>query len=114
VIFEPPVREALGRAVICKAAATGAEVLCVAVDDHHLHALARLDRAGRREVKRAVGRWKQAASHAVRGTLPGAVWAGGCDPVPIADRRHQVAVFRYVLRHRRQGAWVWSFLDGGP
>jgi hypothetical protein len=27
------------------------------------------------------------------------------------DRQHQVNVFRYIRRHARKGAWVWTFRD---
>jgi hypothetical protein len=44
--------------------------------------------------------------------LPGKVWAAGGDPIPIKDKAHQRRVYEYILRHKKQGAWVWSFRDG--
>jgi hypothetical protein len=41
----------------------------------------------------------------------GKVWAASSKIVPICDRQHQIRVYHYILRHRDEGAWVWSALE---
>ena len=36
----------------------------------------------------------------------GQLWAKRGKELPIRDRAHQLNVYRYVLRHANQGAWV--------
>jgi hypothetical protein len=40
----------------------------------------------------------------------GNVWAKRGKEILIRDRRHQLAVYRYILRHASQGAWVWDWM----
>ena len=99
------------QAVICsklveKIHSQNYRVLAAAVDDCHAHLLVELP-SDRRQIKKVVGLWKQAASHAVRDQMPGRVWAEDCDPVPIEDRPHQIRTYRYILGHASQGAVTW-------
>lgn len=102
----------IGLAMIEKIGAQGHSVLAVSVDTHHAHPLVELpgDRAA---VKRTVGTWKQRASHKVRDRLPGEIWSKSCDPVRVESRSHHQRVYRYILDHANDGAWVWSFKDDG-
>lgn len=43
----------------------------------------------------------------------GGVWAKRFKITAIADRSHQVEVFKYILRHKLRGAAIWSFRDSG-
>ena len=85
------------------------ELPALAIDDHHFHLLARF---GDHRPKHWVRRAKMSASMLLRDVgLPGKVWAVGCRTLPIRDRPHQLNAFGYILKHRRQGATVWSFRD---
>ncbi|MEM6458805.1 MAG: hypothetical protein AAF710_05370 [Planctomycetota bacterium] len=108
VTFPVPVRELLGRALQTKTKALKLQCLCLAVGPSHAHMLLR-GPADFDETRKIVGRLKQAASHAVRSDLPGRIWADGGKPIPIRDREHQLRVFRYILKHENEGAWVWRF-----
>jgi len=98
----------IGQAIITKATSQNHRLLVLSVDVHHAHLLVELP-TDRRSVKRIVGSWKQRASHAVRNRLPGEIWSKSCDPIRVRDREHQQRVYRYVLEHVEQGAWVWSY-----
>ena len=111
VCIPPDLYEAVARAVLAKAKSQGHRVLALSVDSHHVHLLVALP-SDRRTVKQIVGSWKQRASHAIRDRLPGQVWSKSCDPIVIRDEAHHRRVFRYILAHAAQGAWVWSFRDG--
>ena len=102
--------EKIGQIVLSQCHDQGHRVLAIAVDAHHVHLLVELP-MDRKEVKQIVGSWKQKASHVVRETLPGSIWSKSCDPIRIKDRAHHERVYRYILGHRDQGAWVWSFRD---
>jgi hypothetical protein len=39
------------------------------------------------------------------------IWGGGSLPKPIRDEKHGHAVFKYILDHQKQRAWVWSHRD---
>jgi len=113
--FGPPVRlpqklwPIIGETLIEKVRRQGHRLLVVSVDAMHAHLLVELP-PDRKAIKRIVGLWKQAASHAVRDVLPGRVWSEDCDPQPMRDRAHQLNTFHYILSHaQRTGAWVWHF-----
>jgi hypothetical protein len=93
-----------------KAAEIEMPCLCLAAGPTHTHLLASL-RDDWTFVKKQVGRLKQAGSHAIRDVLPGKVWAAGGKPIRVRDRGHHREVFGYILKHVREGAWVWRF-DG--
>ena len=99
----------IGQRLVEKVESQSYRVLTVSVDAMHAHLLVELP-PDRKAIKRIVGLWKQAASHAVRDVLPGRIWSEDCDPEPMNDRRHQVNTFHYILRHAQTtGAWVWHF-----
>jgi hypothetical protein len=98
----------LGAALLSKASRREERVLVLAVEAHHVHALAELD-IDDRAANQAVGRWKQHASHAVRAALPGRVWARSADLRPVSDADHHRATFHYIARHEQRGAWVWRY-----
>jgi len=88
----------------------GIEVLALSMDAIHYHILARfLDK----QVRPRVGRAKKHAYFQLRERwrVP-KVWERLCNVTPIADRSHQVNVFRYICSHREKGAWVWTFREG--
>lgn len=111
VIINPSLRPIVGQALLHKLQTQTHPVIAICVGSNHAHLLAELP-DDRERVKHLAGTWKQAASHRVRTDLPGKLWASGCDPIPIRDKSHHTRTFQYILRHEREGAWVWSFRDG--
>jgi hypothetical protein len=43
----------------------------------------------------------------------GKLWAKRGKEVPVPDRAHQLNVYRYILDHEREGAWVWDWMREG-
>ena len=37
------------------------------------------------------------------------IWERGSLAKPIKDRAHGFSVYKYILAHRNEGAWIWSF-----
>jgi hypothetical protein len=89
-------------------------VLAAAGDSTHLHLLARfVDDLPRMWV----GRAKKNASHIVRQkglrAELGGLWSKRSKITPIKGRRHQIAVFEYIIAHEKRGAVVWRFDKDG-
>jgi hypothetical protein len=109
VLLNPRQREVAVQTFAEKLLGDEVELLVLAINDHHFHLLARFRD---RQPKHWIGRAKMHASMLLRDhDLPGRVWAAGCRTLPICDRKHQLNVFNYIARHRRQGASVWTFRD---
>jgi hypothetical protein len=67
---------------------------------------------GEGDARLPLGHAKLHAYHVVREQgWTGKLWAKRCKVVRIRDREHQQNVYRYILDHRREGAWVWSELE---
>jgi hypothetical protein len=112
----PPLRlEAGQRRLVCLALAEkltvlGTEPLVVSMDAVHFHLLARFVADNPRIV---VGRVKRHATFELTAAgVARRAWAKGSHAKPIRSRRHQVAVFDYLVGHREKGAFVWTFRDG--
>ena len=84
-------------------------VNAVCVASRHVHLLAELPV---QNTTAEVGKIKRYASFAIRDQMNGRVWATGCGVKPIHDKAHQVNAFNYILQHRGQRCWVWSFREG--
>jgi REP element-mobilizing transposase RayT len=106
-----PLRRQVGRVMVDQLRQRGAEVLVVAVAADHVHMVLR---CGPGEVRQLVGHAKRWSSHAIRGQIPGSVWAKKCGLKLVRSRAQQVAVFKYITRHASRGAWVWTFRDDSP
>ena len=104
-------RKTCARAMIEKLTERGCEVIAIAVGGQHVHLQLRMED---HDVKRVVGSAKQLASHRVRDEIPGTIWASGCRADPIRSREHQTRVFEYIVRHRSEGAYVWTIHDDKP
>jgi len=61
-----------------------------------------------------VGNAKRAASFEVRAWIPGQLWAKKTGLEPIRDIGHQRRAFPYIVQHREQQGWVWTFRDPIP
>ncbi len=90
------------------------DVLVACVDACHFHLLARFA-AG--DARKPIGIMKAASARTLsKADLcePGGVWAVRCGIKRIKDPAHQRATYRYILRHRERGAYVWTFRDERP
>ena len=103
VIIPPALREAVGRVILDK---IEHRVLALAAAGMHTHLLAELP-VDLTASKRIIGRCKATASHAIRNTLPGRVWAHDGDFKPIRDYRHHRNAYRYILD--QDDAWIWDY-----
>jgi hypothetical protein len=133
VVLAKPSRRAVVEAVVhALVTVHEIETLAVSMSAMHMHVLARFPdgkkppfskrgvRNGRTSavddpVRHYVGiAKKESAKSLTRAGLAdsGGIWARKGKIVPIEDRAHQVAVYRYILNHGpREGAAVWSFKD---
>lgn len=109
------------------------EAIACSVDDHHFHVLARFRLpkptgsnpwASTRTknqpiyayIRHTTGLAKSRAARAVssaRLVPTGGVWGKRFKITPIADRAHQVTVFKYILAHAARGAATW-FIEPMP
>ena len=87
----------------------GVGVLCVAVMVEHCHLLVQcVD-----DVPRACsGKLK---AHVYDKMFKGSAspWGKRSHELGIRDRAHGVRVLEYIVGHREEGGWVWSYRDGG-
>jgi hypothetical protein len=112
VQLKPAQRELVGRALVEMLLKQEIELIVLAMGAVHLHLLARFPD---KEVRRRVGRAKKHAYHLLLDEgFVGKLWERRANVVPIKDRQHQLNVFHYIVRHRDQGAWAWTFRDGTP
>ena len=84
------------------------DVVIAALDDHHLHILARFPHHNPRH---HLGIAKKHTSHILRefqgGLSDGGIWSKRSKCIPIRNRAHQVNVARYIHAHKNKGASVW-------
>ncbi len=112
VVLGPEWRAVVGEGFRDRLEQEGAMVLCVAVGGQHVHALAKMPPACARN-------WVGLAKRHVTFVMhdrewEGLVWAKRSKETPVKDQKHQQNVFKYILRHAEEGAWVWSFRDRLP
>ncbi len=109
VVLQPEWRPIVGAAIRDKLQTLGAQVLCVRMSANHLHLLAKMPDGN---IPRL---WVGQAKHATfLGKAQGwtaKLWAVRCKVGPVEDRKHQVNVLYYILAHKREGAWTWSFRE---
>jgi hypothetical protein len=103
----------VGTALREKLIAQGAQVICQCVSAQHLHIQAHMPPE---QCRAWLGVAKKHAWFVLRDehAWTGKLWGKRGKSVPIRDRQHQINVFDYILRHREQGAWVWSIRDEPP
>ena len=76
----------------------------------HLHLLAKLPRE--RSPRAIMGLAKKHAYFEAKDRgWRGKLWAKRGKEVVIRDRKHQLNVYRYILDHAREGAWIWNAMD---
>lgn len=110
VTINKALREVVGKAFRDELVEQEHRVLAIAVSGQHCHFLAELPVA-KKEMQASVGHAKRKLSRAMKGQMPGAVWAAGGKFIVIDNEAYQRSVFEYIARHKQQGAWVWTFRD---
>lgn len=111
VRLSPEWRAVFGPALLEKLQEFGAQVLCVALSATHAHVLAKMP--GGDVPRQWLGRAKMHATFTGKDRgWTGKLWAVRGKVNPIKDRQHQLNTFYYILRHVREGAWVWDFRKG--
>ena len=112
--FEPVVlsyeqRKTLGVAMRDKLEKLGAVVACLSISAKHGHLLVKLPPS---QTRLWVGHAKRHAWFELRETgWSRKLWAERPKFIPIRDRAHQLNVYRYILRHAHEGAYVWKHSD---
>ena len=105
VTLPKSLRPVVGAALRDRLNGLGGMVACLAVGGRHVHVLARLPTGRAKEFRSAAKRhaWFMARDAGWKEKL----WGKRGKIVPIKHRRHQLNVFRYIIEHAKQGAWVW-------
>jgi hypothetical protein len=107
VAWTPEWRKIVGGALVARLQHLGAFVLCAAVSRQHVHILAKVPR---RQARLWSGLAKKHAWFIARDHgWVGKMWGKRGKQAPVRDRRHQVNVYRYILDHKKEGAWVWCW-----
>jgi hypothetical protein len=111
---QPPVRIAsalrpiVGTAFREKLRERGAFVLCIAVSGQHVHVLAKIPRGVKPRFLMGLGKKNSNFKLKERG-WQGKLWAKRGRDVRVKDRKHQLNIYRYILAHAKEGAWVWHW-----
>lgn len=104
------------------------ELLAISVSAMHFHLLGKfsmhrrkptLDERGLQTssiddpVRHIVGQFKQWSSKRLirDGLADAGLWGKRGKIVPIKDRRHQINTFKYICKHRQEGAALWTYQD---
>lgn len=110
IVLDPLQREIAGYAIQKTLAKHSHTCLVLAVGGMHVHMLVELP-DDLQMAKDAIGYAKISASMRLMKDLPGKVWARRGNLKPIRDEEHHRNTFQYILDHREEGAWVWTFRD---
>jgi acetylornithine deacetylase/succinyl-diaminopimelate desuccinylase family protein len=107
-------RAVVGAALRERLIGLGAEVIAVAMSATHAHILAKMPDS--KEVQREwMGLAKKHAWFLARDKgWEGQMWGKRGKGVPIKDYDHQINAFNYIARHKKEGAWVWTYRDPPP
>jgi hypothetical protein len=112
VVLPVELRPVVGLSIVERLRGLGAQVLVLSVSGQHIHILAKMPFGQPRHwlgrAKRHV--WFVLRDHGWRGKL----WGKRSKAISIKDRPHQLNTFNYILRHARQGAWIWDFRQEKP
>jgi REP element-mobilizing transposase RayT len=103
-------RETVGKALKERLDELDASVIAVSVSSQHIHILVKLPPT---LVRTQVGDAKKHAWFTLRDTgWTTKLWGKRGKYLRIRDRKHQLNVYYYILRHAEQGAWVWHYVRG--
>jgi hypothetical protein len=112
VSLEPSWRPIIGQALVERFQGLGGFVLCAAMARQHGHVLGKLPCG----VARAwTGLAKKHAWFVARDAgWQGKLWGIRSKNIAVRDREHQLNVYRYILGHAEEGAWVWKWQAASP
>jgi hypothetical protein len=107
VAWTPEWRTIVGGALVARLQSLGAFVLCTSVSRQHVHILAKLPRSQARAWSGLAKKhaWFIARNHGWACKM----WGKRGKQDPVRDRRHHLNVYRYILNHVKEGAWVWCW-----
>jgi hypothetical protein len=91
----------------------GAFVLCLAQGGQHLHVLAKLPLGVDARIWMGLAK-KHSAFEAKAQGWRGKLWGKRGKEKQVRDRAHQLNVYRYILKHANEGAWVWVWKRDKP
>lgn len=101
-------RSVIGEALRDRLQLAGGDVLAVNCGGQHTHIQVQQDDG---DARIPLGHAKRHATFVARDAgFVGKLWAVRGKVVRIWDRAHQKNVYRYILDHVHEGAWVWSAL----
>ncbi|MBA3313305.1 MAG: hypothetical protein H0T47_08460 [Planctomycetaceae bacterium] len=110
VAFDAAWRSIVGNALRTACFDLDIELLAIAVSRQHVHLQMRTPFGRARHV---AGILKNHAGYSMKQRgWTGKLWAKRSKAVPIRTRDHQVKVFRYIMRHAYEDAWVWHWKRG--
>ncbi len=100
-------REIVGEALKGRLDELDASLIAISVSRQHIHLLVKLPP---KTVRLQVGDAKKHAWFEMRDAgWTTKLWGKRGKFLRIRDRKHQLNVFHYILRHAEQGAWVWYY-----
>ncbi len=106
VVLPPDWRPVIGEAFRERLGGLGVQLLCISVSGQHVHYLAKMPPL---RPRLWTGYAKRHAWFIMRARgWAGQLWAKRSKATPVRDRRHQLNAYWYILKHLRQGAWVWT------
>jgi len=117
VMHKPPVhlskqqRQRAGETIVENLKSKQVDLLAIAVMSDHAHLLANFPVNTARAM---IGVAKSDSSRSIGAQIPGTVWAKKCLLTRMRDKDHHINTFRYIVNHRSQDAWVWTFRDPPP
>ena len=108
VLLTPDQQRAVTLALRERLSAADATVVCVGMSRCHGHILAKFPPG---DVRIPVGLAKKHAWFRLHEAgRNGRLWGKRCGVKTIADRAHQMNVYRYIIKHEQQeGAFVWAW-----
>jgi REP element-mobilizing transposase RayT len=110
IVLDEEQRAIAGKAIKDCLDRHGHQALVLAVGGMHVHMLVELPDV-LQDAKDSIGFVKVSASMRLKTTLPGKIWARGGGFKPIRDEEHHRNTYGYILKHRDDRAWVWTFRD---
>jgi hypothetical protein len=99
-------RVLVGQACVEKLLELDAYLMCLAAATSHVHLLIKLPPSQARII---LGVVKGSAYHTLhQAGYPAKLWAKRFKVLPVEGLRHFRAVYHYILRHAKEGAWIYK------
>jgi hypothetical protein len=108
VVLAAEWRPIIGAAVRDRLTELGAFVLCVSASGQHLHLLGKLPADVTPRLWMGLAK-KHSAFEVKALGWKGKLWGKRGKELRVRDRLHQQNVYRYILKHADEGAWVWAW-----